>query len=80
MSDRSALARDVVTYNAKIWIAGLLAAIFVPLSLAALAVDLLLGMKTDQSLSRRVLETSAQIEASLDIHGDLTDVRVAAKA
>ncbi len=35
-SDRTALVSRVVTYNLKVWIAGLAAAVFVPLSLVAL--------------------------------------------
>ena len=50
------------------------AAVFVPLSFAALALDLIL--RTDDPLSARVLAASAQLEATLDIHGDLTDVSV----
>lgn len=74
---RPSLVSDVVTYNLKIWIAGLAAAVFVPLSLVALVVDVLL-VRSDgpDQLSRRVLRASARFEAALDIHGDLTDVRV----
>ncbi|WP_412067111.1 hypothetical protein [Rubrivirga sp. IMCC43871] len=73
----SPLVRDVVLYNAKLWVASLAGALFVPLSLAALALDLVFGTTSqDDSLARRVLRTSAQLEASLDVHGELTDVSV----
>ena len=42
MSARSALISDVVTYNARVWLGGLAATVLVPLSFAALAVDLAL--------------------------------------
>ncbi len=71
---RSALVSAVCAYNAKVWIAGLAAAVFVPLSIAALVLDLVFG--ADHALSTRVLVASAQLEARLDVHGDLTDVRV----
>ena len=70
---RSNLVSAVVTYNAKVWLAGLTAALFVPLSLAALVIDLVL--RTEDSLAERVLAASARLEAALDIHGDLTDIR-----
>lgn len=77
MSERSSLVSDVVTYNLKVWIAGFAVTLFVPLSLVGLALDVVL-QRTDEarSLSRRVLRASAQFEAVLDVHGDLTDVRV----
>ena len=52
-------------------------AVFVPLSLVALALDIVFRTTTEEdSLSRRVLRASAQLEASLDVHGELTDVSV----
>lgn len=81
MSDRTALISDVVTYNLKVWLAGFAAALFVPLSLVGLVLDLALGRADDaHSLARRVLRASARLEAALDVHGDLTDVRVTGKA
>ncbi|PAP79146.1 hypothetical protein B1759_12385 [Rubrivirga sp. SAORIC476] len=81
MSARSALISDVVTYNARVWLAGLAATLLVPLSFAALAVDLLTGTADDpDGLARRVLRMSATLEAKLDVHGDLTDVRVTEQA
>ena len=71
---RPDLVTAVVTYNAKVWLAGLGAALFVPLWLVALAVDLVVRPET--SLAQRVLAASARLEASLDVHGDLTDIRV----
>ena len=77
MSDRSALVSEVVTYTLKVWLAGFAAALFVPLSLAGLALDVLLGQTGEgASLARRVLRMSAHVEAVLDVHGPLTDVRV----
>lgn len=71
---RPSLVSAVLAYNLKVWIAGLAAALFVPLSLVALAVDLLL--RPADALSARVLAASARMEAVLDVHGALTDVRV----
>ena len=63
----SPLVRDAALYNA----------VFVPLSLVALALDIVFRTTTEEdSLSRRVLRASAQLEASLDVHGELTDVSV----
>ena len=39
----AALVSTVVTYNLRLWLAGLAAAVLVPLSMAMLVVDLLLG-------------------------------------
>ena len=76
-ASRSSAITDVVVYNLKVWVAGMAAAVFVPLSLVALVVDVLLGSSnTPDRLSRRVLRASARFEAALDVHGDLTDVRV----
>lgn len=75
MSARTALVSTVVAYNLRLWMAGLAAAVLVPLSLAALVVDLLAN-RPDDGLSRKVLAASARLEALLDVHGDLTDVRV----
>lgn len=69
-------ATAVITYNLKLWLAGFAAALFVPLSLAALAVDLLTGRSLAEGLSGRVLRASAELEAAIDVHGDLTDIRV----
>ncbi len=66
----------VLTYNLKLWLAGFGAALFVPLSLAALVVDLLAGRDLAEGLSGRVLRASAEMEAAIDVHGDLTDIRV----
>ncbi len=75
---RSDLVSAVVTYNLKVWLAGLSAALFVPLSLVALVLDLV--VRPEDSLAQRVLVASARLEASLDVHGDLTDIRVAETA
>ena len=81
MSASRSLVSEVVTYNVRVWLAGLAAAVLVPLSLVALVVDLATGGQDDpDALARRVLRLSAQLEASLDVHGDLTDVRVAETA
>ena len=72
---RSSLVSAVISYNARVWLAGFAAALFVPLSWAALAVDLL--VRPDAPLSTRVLAASARMEATLDVHGDLADVRLA---
>ena len=76
MSRPSAVS-EVLAYNVRLWIAGLAAAAFVPLSLAALVLDVLAGWtRSDDALSRRVLRASARFEASVDVHGPLTDIRV----
>ena len=67
----------VVTYNLRVWLASLAAAALVPLSIVALALDLLTGRADDpDAFARRVLRLSARLEAGIDVHGDLTDVRV----
>jgi len=77
MSTRSALLSDVVTYNLKVWLAGLAAAALVPLSIGALVLDFVTGRADEpDAFARRVLRLSAHIEAAIDVHGDLTDVRV----
>lgn len=81
MSARSALVSRVVAYNLKVWVAGLAATAFVPLSLVALGIDLVLGSTgPSDSLSRRVLAVSARFEAWVNIHDDLTDVQVTGEA
>ena len=75
MSARTALISSVVTYNLRLWLAGLAAALLVPLSCAALLIDLVAG-RPDDGLTRRLLRFSAELEALIDVHGDLTDVRV----
>ena len=80
-SPRAALVSTVVTYNLRLWLAGLAAAVLVPLSLVALVFDLATGRSEDpDALSRQVLRVSAQLEAAIDVHGDLTDVRVTESA
>ncbi|MGB3542688.1 hypothetical protein [Rubrivirga sp.] len=76
-ASETTLVSDVVTYNAKVWLAGIAAALFVPLSLVALALDVI-ARRTGEpdALARRVLAASARFEEAIDIHGDLTDVRV----
>ena len=76
MSDRSRLTSSVVTYALKVWLAGFLAAVLVPLALVGLAADLLTGRTGPDSLARRVLRASARFEASLDVHDELTHVTV----
>ena len=67
----------MLAYNLKLWMAGLGGALFVPLSLAALVMDVLFRRTRDpDGLARRVLRASAEFEATIDIHGSLTDVRV----
>ena len=66
----------VLTYNLKVWIAGLSAALFVPLSIAAAVLDTVTGRDLDTGLAGRVLRASAELEAALDIHGELTDIRL----
>jgi len=72
----SSPATAVLTYNLKLWMAGFTATLFIPLSLAALVVDLLTRSTLSQGLSGRVLRASAELEAAIDVHGDLTDIRV----
>ena len=54
--------------------ARLTATLFVPLSLGALVIDLVL--RPESPLSQRVLVASDRLEAALDLHGGLTDIRV----
>ena len=72
---RSSLVSAVVSYSVRVWMAGLAVALFVPMSWAALAVDVALGL--DDPLSARVLDASARLEAALDVHGGRTRIEVA---
>ncbi|GAB5534523.1 MAG: hypothetical protein Rubg2KO_07720 [Rubricoccaceae bacterium] len=72
----SSPATAVLTYNLKLWLAGFAATLFIPLSLAAMIVDLLTRSPYAEGLSGRVLRASAELEAAIDVHGDLTDIRV----
>ena len=75
------LVSDVVTYNLKVWIAGIAAAVFVPLSIAAVVLDLLFQRTgRPDAYARQILRASARFEAAIDIHGALTDVRMADEA
>jgi hypothetical protein len=74
---RAALVSTVVTYNLRLWLASLVAALLVPLSFALLVLDLALGRAdSPDAFSRQLLRASARMEALIDVHGDLTDVRV----
>lgn len=74
---RATLASAVVTYNLRLWMASLVAAFLVPLSFVLLALDFLLGQAdSPDAFSRQLLRASARMEALIDVHGDLTDVRV----
>ena len=75
---RPSAVSEVLAYNVRLWAAGLAAALFVPLSLVALVLDVVTGRtRSADALSRRVLRASARFEAALDLHGPLTDIRVA---
>ena len=74
---RARLASTVVTYALRVWLAGLAAAVLVPLAFVALAADVLTGRAgAPDAYALRVLRFSARFEAAIDVHGDLTDVRV----
>ena len=73
---RPQLVSSVFFYVVKVWLAGVAAAVFVPLSVAALVVDLL--VRPAEPLSDRVLAASARLEAAVDVHGHRTDIRVVA--
>ena len=75
MPQPSALS-PVLTYVAKVWLAGLAATLLVPLALGTALVDTLLRTAPPDRLSARVLAWSAQIEVALDAHGELTDLRM----
>lgn len=75
---RPSVVSEVLAYNVRLWAAGLAGAVFVPLSLAALVLDVVTGRtRSADALSRRVLRASARFEAALDVHGRLTEIRVA---
>ena len=67
----------VLAYAVKVWIAGLAAAVLVPLALATAVWDTLSRAAPADRLSARVLAWSAALEVSIDAHGELTDVRMA---
>lgn len=77
MSDRSETVRDLVTYVLRVWLAGLAAAVFVPVAVAAAALDLLAGRGRADGLLGRVLDASASAEAALDVHGARTEITLA---
>ena len=77
MSARASLVSTVVTYALRVWLAGLAAAALVPLAFLALLADVLVGRPgAPDAYARQVLRASARLEAAIDVHGDLTDVRV----
>lgn len=69
MSACSDTLRDALTYIVRVWVAGLAAAIFLPLVAAAAALDLLTGRGRADGLLGRVLDASTATEATLDVHG-----------
>lgn len=73
MSARSASVHAALTYAAKVWIAGLVAAMLVPLALVSAALDVL-GI--GERLTPRVIRASARLEAAIDVHGDWTHIEV----
>jgi hypothetical protein len=77
MSDRARSVHDALLYVAKVWLAGLAAAVLVPLALVAAALD---ALGRDDRLVRRVLLASARLEAAIDVHGSLTHIEVKEEA
>ena len=73
MSPRSQSVADALTYAAKIWLAGLAAAVLVPLALIAALLDVI---GVGERLVPRVLRASARLEAAVDVHGDWTRIEV----
>lgn len=79
MSDRSETVHDLVTYVLKVWLAGLAAAIFVPVAMGAAALDLVAGRGRADGLLARVLDASAAAEQAVDVHGARTEITLAAE-
>lgn len=77
MSPRSATLSAALSYLVKVWMAGLGAALFVPLAVAAAALDVLSGAAPEKGLLDGVLGTSARLEAWIDVHGAKTHITVA---
>lgn len=73
MSERATSVHDSLTYVAKVWLAGLAAAVMVPLALVAAMLDVL---GVGHRLVPRVLRASARMEAAIDVHGEWTDIQV----
>ena len=79
MSAPSRSVSEALVYAGKIWIAGLAAAVLVPLALVAAVLDLL-HLTGAERLVPRVIRASARLEAAIDVHGDWTDIRVRDRA
>ena len=62
---RSETLHDLAAFVARSWLAGLLAAVFVPVALAAAGADLLVGCGRRDGHLRRVLEASASLQRAL---------------
>ena len=67
---RSGLLTDLLLFNAKLWFAGIAAAVLVPLSLGAAAWDALRGYRRGGAFDRLLL-ASARLERNLDLHAPL---------
>ena len=73
MSRRAHSVNDAFFYVAKVWAAGIAAAVLVPLALLAAFLDVL---DSNGRLVTRVLTASARLEAAIDVHGSLTRIEV----
>ena len=70
----------VLAYVIKVWVAGLAAAVLVPLALGTAIWDTVTRARPGTRLSERVLTWSAALEVSIDAHGELTDLQMARRA
>ncbi|MEM1057100.1 MAG: hypothetical protein AAGI52_16380 [Bacteroidota bacterium] len=73
MSHRARSVHDALLYVGKVWLAGLAAAVLIPMVLVAALLDVL---GRDDRLVRRVLLASARLEVALDVHGPLTRIEI----
>lgn len=70
---------EAIVYVGKVWLAGLAAAVLIPMVLVAAVLDLL-RLGGGERLVPRVIRASARLEAAIDVHGDWTEIRVRDRA
>ena len=80
MSPRRETLTDLVTYLARVWFGGFVAAAFTGLAVLAAALDFIAGRGRATGSLGRVLDQSARFEAWLDVHGTRTRITVVPEA
>lgn len=71
---RTVLVRDLIVFQVKLWLDGLKDLVLAPLSLAALAIDLLRGASSSDKMQfYRVLHLGERYDRWLNLYGAYTD-------